>query len=252
LKNGAPSANFVVAPARRIRVLIALDDPSLRVRLTAILHASDYEVEEVGEGETLQDSAQRCVFDLIVLGIKKRGIARVIEACRHVRKLSPGSGIVLVSTRELEGGAGGDRKAEGLEAGADDYITATLESREFLARIRAVLRRIHPIESARRLMRAGDLEVDIDRRHVRQNGKPLHLTRTEFDLLAMMMEKPGTSFTHVQLLRSVWGPDYGSELEYLRAYIRLLRRKIDIDPLKPSHIRTVPGIGYSFQAPFDL
>jgi len=68
----------------------------------------------------------------------------------------------------------------------------------------------------------------------------------------MMMEKPGTSFTHVQLLRSVWGPDYGSELEYLRAYIRLLRRKIDIDPLKPSHIRTVPGIGYSFQAPFDL
>jgi two-component system, OmpR family, KDP operon response regulator KdpE len=222
------------------------------VRLTAVLHASGYEVEEVGEGDTPQDSVQSRDFDLIVLGIKKRGSALVIEACRGMRKLSPGSGIVLVSGRELEGGGGGDRRAEGLEAGADDYITATVESREFLARIRAVLRRVRPAESARRLVRAGDLEIDIDRRHVRQNGKPIHLTRTEFDLLAMMMEKPGTSFSHAQLLRSVWGPDYGSELEYLRAYIRLLRRKIDVDPAQSSHIRTVPGIGYCFQVPFDL
>jgi two-component system KDP operon response regulator KdpE len=102
------------------------------------------------------------------------------------------------------------------------------------------------------LIKTGDLEIDVERRYARQNGTPLHLTRTEFDLLALMVQKPGASFTHAQLLRSVWGPDYGSELEYLRAYIRLLRRKIDVDPARPSYIRTVPGVGYCFQGPSDL
>jgi len=252
LKNGAPSVDFVVAPIRRVRVLIALDDPSLRVRLTPIFRASSYEVEEPAEGKTLQDSVQSRAFDLIVLGIKKWGAAQVIEACRGVRRLSPGSGIVLVSNGDLDEGSGGDRRADGLEAGADDYITAAVESREFLARIRAVVRRIRPVESTSHLIRLGDLEMDIDRRHVRQNGSAIHLTRTEFDLLAVMMQKPGTPLTHAQLLRSVWGPEYGSELEYLRAYIRLLRRKIDADHGKSSYIRTVPGVGYCFQGPLDL
>jgi len=251
LKYAALTANPATAASRRIRVLVALEDPSYRVRLTTVLRARDYDVEEVGEGET-PDSVRRSAFDLIVLGVKKRGIAHVIESCRCVRKLAPGSGIVLISIRDLDDDAGGDRRADGLEAGADDYITAAVESREFIARIRAVLRRIHPAELPRQVMRLGDLEIDIDRRHVRQNNKPMHLTRTEFDLLAMMMQKPGTPFTHVQLLHSVWGPDYGSELEYLRAYIRLLRRKIDVDPARPSYIRTVPGVGYCFQGPLDL
>jgi two-component system KDP operon response regulator KdpE len=232
-------------------VLIALDDPADSMRLTTILHAREYEVKEAGSGETLLDAVQRGAFDHIVLGMKNRGATPVIEACRRARRLSPESGIVLVSSKEKEGGAGGDSRADGLEAGADDYITAAVESREFLARIRAVLRRIRPAESPRQLIRLGDLEIDIDRRHFRRNGRPIHLTRREFDLLAMMMQKPGTSFTHVQLLRSVWGPDYGSELEYLRAYVRLLRRKID-DPAMSSYIRTVPGVGYYFQSPLDL
>ena len=146
----------------------------------------------------------------------------------------------------------GDRRADGLEAGADDYITANVESREFLARIRAVLRRTRRAEPAERIVRVGDLEINLERRSLRQHGTPVHLTRREFDLLALMMQKPGASFTHAQLLRSVWGPDYGSELEYLRAYIRLLRRKIDVDPEKPSCIRTVPGVGYCFQGTLDL
>ena len=158
--------------------------------------------------------------------------------------------------RGLQRGRGGWRRrgyrADGLEAGADDYITATVESREFLARIRAVLRRTRPAGPARRIVRVGELEIDLERRSLRQNGTPIHLTRREFDLLALMMQKPGASFTHAQLLRSVWGPDYGSELEYLRAYVRLLRRKIDVDPEKPSCIRTVPGVGYCFQGTLDL
>ena len=235
-----------------MRVSIAIDDPSYLVRLTPILHAAAYEVEQAGSMETLQGLVQRCPVDLILLGIKKRGAAAAIEACRRLRKLSPGSGIVLIPIEDPDPGAAGDHRADGLEAGADDYVTADVESREFLARIRAVLRRIHLAGSPRQIVRSGDLEMDIDRRHVRQNGSPIHLTRTEFDLLAMMMQRPGTPLTHVQLLRSVWGPDYGSELEYLRAYIRLLRRKIDVDPARPSYIRTVSGVGYCFQSPLDL
>jgi two-component system KDP operon response regulator KdpE len=252
LKHGSTNADPASAPSRRVRVLIAHDDAALRNQLTTILHASDYEVEEVRNGASLQDSVQRGAFDLVLLGIKTRGITQVIERCRRVRSLAPGSGIVFVSSKEQEGGSGPDRRADALEAGADDYITATVESREFLARIRAVLRRIRAAESPKRLVKAGDLEMDIERRYLRQNGKPIHLTRTEFDLLSLIMQKPGTSFTHAQILRSVWGPEYGSELEYLRAYIRLLRRKIDDDPVKPSHIRTVPGVGYCFQAPVDI
>jgi two-component system KDP operon response regulator KdpE len=233
-------------------VLIAIDDPSYRLRLANTLHARNYEVEEVRSGETLQASVRRAAFDLIVLGLRKRATVQVTEICRQVKELSPESGILLISTLDLDDDTAGDRRADGLEAGADDYITAAVESREFLARIQAVLRRIRPADSSRQLMRAGDLEIDIESRYLRRNGKPIHLTRREFDLLALMMQKPGTSLTHVQLLRSVWGPDYGSELEYLRAYIRLLRRKIDVDPGQPSYIRTVPGVGYCFQNPFDL
>ena len=251
LKNGAPAVNSATASSRRIRVLIAHDDSSLRVKLRTILPTSDYEVEEVRQDETLLDSLRRRAFDLVVLGIKTRGIVHVVERCRRVRELSPASGIVLVSNGKLEEGDG-DRRADGLEAGADDYITATVESREFIARIRAVLRRTRPADPAKRIIRVGELEIDLESRFLRQNGTPIHLTRREFDLLALLMQKPGASFTHAQLLRSVWGPDYGSELEYLRAYIRLLRRKIDVDPEKPSCIRTVPGVGYCFQGPLDL
>ena len=252
MKYVASIANAAVASSQRIRVLMALDDTAIRLRINTILHALGYEVEALRKGETLQDSLRRRTFDLILAGSKRRGIPQVIEACRRARELSPECAIVLVSGGEAEDGSAGDHRADGLHAGADDYITAPVESREFLARIVAVLRRTRPAESPQRLMRAGDLELDIVRRYLRLNGKPIHLTRREFDLLSRMMQKPGTPFTHVQLLRSVWGPDYGNELEYLRAYVRMLRRKIDIDPAKGSYIRTVPGVGYSLQDPRDL
>jgi two-component system KDP operon response regulator KdpE len=236
-------------------VLLALDEPSLRISLARILHAREYEVREIGGNEALQDSVRRYAFDLVVLGVKNGNFAQIMEGCRRVRSLSPGTGIVLLSSEHTEedtGGNGGDRRADGLEAGADDYITATVDSRECVARIRAVLRRTRVAETSTGFVKVGDLEIDREGRSLRRNGKAIHLTRREFDLLSLMMQKPGAPFTHAQLLRSVWGPDYGSELEYLRAYIRLLRKKLDVDPEKPSLIRTLPGVGYSFQTMYDL
>ena len=252
MKYFAARANIAIPTSRRIRVLLALDDSSLRIPLARILHAREYEVREIGDSETLQDSVRHSAFDLVVLGVKGGNFARVMEVCRRVRNLSPGMGIVLLSSEDNKEDIGGDRRADGLEAGADDYITATVESREFLARIRSVLRRTRVADAATGFVKVGDLEIDREGRSLRRNGKAIHLTRREFDLLSLMMQKPGAPFTHAQLLRSVWGPDYGSELEYLRAYIRLLRRKIDVDPGTPSFIRTLPGVGYSFQVPYVL
>jgi two-component system KDP operon response regulator KdpE len=252
LKYFAARANVAIATSRRIRVLLALDDSSLRIPLVRILHAREFEVTEIGDGETLQDSVRRCAFDLVIVSVRNGNFARIMEGCRRVRSVSPGTGIVLLSSETTEEDTGGDRRADGLEAGADDYITATVESREFLARIRSVLRRTRVADASTGFVKVGDLEIDREGRSLRRNGKAIHLTRREFDLLSLMMQKPGAPFTHAQLLRSVWGPDYGSELEYLRAYIRLLRKKIDVDPEKPSFIRTLPGVGYSFQATYDL
>ena len=249
MKYFAARANVALATPRRIRVLLALDDSSLGIPLARILHPREYEVKEIEDGETLQDSVRRSAFDLVVLDVRNGNFAQIMDGCRRVRNSSPGTGIVLLSNQE---GDDGDRRADGLEAGADDYITATVESREFLARIRSVLRRTRVAEASTGFVKVGDLEIDREGRSLRRHGKAIHLTRREFDLLSLMMQKPGAPFTHAQLLRSVWGPDYGSELEYLRAYIRLLRRKIDVDPGKPSFIRTLPGVGYSFQAPYDL
>jgi two-component system KDP operon response regulator KdpE len=233
-------------------VLIALNETGLLPRLTNVLRPRNYLLDEADSHRSLQELVQSRAFDLIILQVKKNEFEHAIEACRQIRSSSQRSGIVLVSLGDANDSTGGDRRADGLEAGADDYITAPIESREFLARIQAVLRRIDPADSPGRLMRAGDLEIDIERRYFRRNGEPVHLTRREFDLLSIMMQKPGRSFTHAQLLRSVWGPDYGSELEYLRAYIRLLRKKIDVDPSRPSYIRTLPGVGYCFQSPTDF
>ena len=251
----AARANVAIATSRRIRVLLALDDSSLRIPLVKILPAREYEVKEISDSETLQETVRRGAFDLVVLSVRNGNFARIMEACRRVRTLSPGTGIVLLSNhdgQDNDDSDGGDRRADGLEAGADDYITATVESRECLARIRSVLRRTRVAGASAGFVKVGDLEIDREGRSLRRNGKAIHLTRREFDLLSLMMQKPGAPFTHAQLLRSVWGPDYGSELEYLRAYIRLLRKKIDVDPEKPSFIRTLPGVGYSFQVPVEL
>src|SRR6185369_2025781 len=170
LKHVATAASPAIVPARRIRILIALDDPGLHARLSILLHAGNYAVEEANSRQKVQDSVRNTAFDLIILGVKRHEFEHVIEVCRQVRTSAPRSGIVLVSLGDSSDDAAGDRRADGLEAGADDYITAAVESREFLARIRAVLRRIHLAGSPRQIVRSGDLEMDIDRRHVQQNG----------------------------------------------------------------------------------
>ncbi len=233
--------------SQQTSVLIVDDEASLRKALRSSLTASGYSVEEARNGEEAVSIVQRTPFDMILLDINMPGITG-IEACRRLREISPNVAIVMVTVRELE-----DDKVRALEAGADDYVTKPFRFRELTARLRAVLRRtrVHATTEPPAILEAGNLRLDLERRQLTRGGEMVHLSPTEFELLTFLMKNVGAPLTHVKLLRSVWGPDYGDELEYLRSYIRMLRKKIEDDPGKPQYILTEPSVGYRFRNPSD-
>jgi two-component system KDP operon response regulator KdpE len=231
---------------QRNSVLVVDDESSLRKALSTSLTASGFAVEEARSGEEALGTVQRHPFDLVLLDINMPGISG-IDACRRIRGISPHAGIVMITVRDLE-----DDKVRALEAGADDYVTKPFKLRELTARLRAVLRRTRRQEAPEpEVLQAGNLKIDFQRRLLWRDEEEVHLSPTEFDLLAFMMKNAGAPLTHVKLLRSIWGPEYGGELEYLRSYVRMLRKKIESDPANPEYILTEPWVGYRFHNPSD-
>jgi two-component system KDP operon response regulator KdpE len=227
-------------------VLVVDDESSLRKALRTSLTASGFAVEEARSGEEALGTVQQHQFDLVLLDVSMPGM-NGIDACRRIRGISPQAGIVMVTVRDQE-----DDKVRALEAGADDYVTKPFKLRELTARLRAVLRRTRMSDAPELVvLRAGNLELDLHERILRRNGEEIHLSPKEFDLLAFMMKHTGAPLTHVKLLRSVWGIEYGNELEYLRSYVRMLRKKIEADPAAPEYIVTEPWLGYRFRDPSD-
>jgi len=229
-----------------ISVLVVDDEFVLRKALRTSLTASGFTVEEARNGEEALGAVRQQPFDLVLLDINMPGIGG-IEACRKIRDLAPQTGIVMITVRDAE-----NDKVTALEAGADDYITKPFRLRELVARLRAVLRRIHPEEAPEAsVLKAGNLEIDLTRHLLRRCGEPIHLSPREFELLAFLMRNQGIPLTHAKLLRSIWGVEYGNELEYLRSYVKMLRKKIEDDPSKPEYILTEPWVGYRFRNPSD-
>jgi two-component system, OmpR family, KDP operon response regulator KdpE len=227
-------------------VLVVDDEPSLRKVLRSSLTASGFAVQEARNGDEALGTVRRHPFDLVLLDINMPGI-NGIDACRRIRGMSPHSGIVMVTVRDFE-----DDKVRALEAGADDYVTKPFKLRELTARLRALLRRTRgQAEPRPEVLDAGDLKIDFQKRLLWRGGEEVHLSPTEFELLAFMMKNAGAPLTHVKILRSIWGPEYGGEFEYLRTYVRMLRKKIEIDPAKPEYILTEPWVGYRFRNPSD-
>jgi len=227
---------------RKFNVLVVDDEAPLRAVLQTSLSARGFAVEEASSAEQALEILSQRAFDIVLLDINMPGMGG-LEACRRIRTAMPQIAIVMVTVRDAESDI-----VRALTAGADDYITKPFRFGELVARLRAVLRRTDT-GSAPATVQAGNLEIDFERRLLRRAGEAVHLTPTEFDLLALLARNQGTLVTHAKLLSAVWGPEYRDELEYLRSYVRTLRKKIEDDPSRPKYILTEPWLGYRFNNP---
>jgi len=235
-----------MTPVESSSILVVDDEPSLRKVIRASLASSGFTVEEAGTGADAVGLLQRRGFDLVLLDINMPGL-NGLEACRKIRSIAPHTGIIMVTVRDAE-----EDKVRALEAGADDYVTKPFRFRELVARIGAVLRRTRQYSLGEHgHLEAGELRVDFRRRKLWKRAEEIHLSPKEFDLLAFLMKNQGAPMTHAKLLAAVWGPEYGRELEYLRSYVRILRKKIEDDPAQPFYLMTEPWVGYRFNNPAD-
>ena len=232
--------------SRPLHVLVVDDEPALRKVFRTSLVASGFVIEEARSGEEAVDILPQHPFDLVLLDINMPGIGGV-EACREIRALAPKIGILMVTVRDAE-----NDMVRALEAGADDYVTKPVRFRELVARMRAVVRRLDAAGATEPVViRVAALEMDLESHCLRKAGDLIHLTPTEFELLALLMRHRGMPVTHAKLLRAIWGPEYGTELDYLRTYVRTLRKKIEDDPARPKYVLTEPWVGYRFCDPSD-
>jgi two-component system, OmpR family, KDP operon response regulator KdpE len=227
-------------------VLIVDDDPTFRKGLAASLKTSGYAVDLARNGEEALAYIRERPVGVVLLDINMAGMSG-LEACHRIRALAPQSGIVMLTVRDAE-----NDKVQALEAGADDYITKPFRLRELIARLRAVLRRTG-VDAAPHtpVLQIGQLELRLEHRMLRKAGKEIHLSPKEFELLTFLMQHKDVPVTRARLLRAVWGPEYGDEPDYLRSYVKALRKKIEDDPAQPEYIVTEPWVGYRFRDPSD-
>jgi two-component system alkaline phosphatase synthesis response regulator PhoP len=177
--------------------------------------------------------------DLIVLDLNLPGMDG-LDVCRALRRESDVPIIMLTARIEET-----DRLI-GLELGADDYITKPFSPRELVARVRAVLRRVQGGVHQPGLIRAGELEIDLNGHRVTRGGEPINLTRTEFNLLAILAQHPGQTFNRAQLLDRLHGVAHEGFDRSVDAHVKNLRRKLEVDPVEPRYVLTVYGVGYKF------
>jgi two-component system KDP operon response regulator KdpE len=221
-------------------VLVVDDEPQILRALRTSLRAAGYAVETADGVESALAVAALNPPEAVILDLVLPD-GTGTDVCRELRKWSSAPVIVLSAVGD-EG-----EKVAALDAGADDYVTKPVGIDELLARLRAVLRRVVP--SGEPVITVGDLEVDLEKREVSLEGRPVHLTPHQFDLLRVLARNVGKLMTHRMLLQEVWGPTYGSESNLLRVHVAQLRRRIEPDPGHPRYLLTEAGAGYRLVDP---
>src|SRR5438094_7308692 len=224
------------------RILIVDDDPQIRRVLRMALVAQGYEILDARNGEEALEKLRDEKTDLIILDVNMPGMSG-LETCRSIRSTSD-IRIIMLTVRDAEAD-----KVEALDAGADDYMTKPFGSPELLARIRAALRRLPQTTNELQVVRFDVVEINFTTRRVVAGNREVRLTPKEFDLLQYMVAHPNVPIPHTRLLQSVWGPDYGDEVEYLRVFINQLRKKIEKNPSSPKYLLTEPWVGYRLHLP---
>lgn len=233
--------NTETVSASQGTILLVDDDSSLRRALRVTLSGLGFTIVEAARGEEALSLVRVTRLDAVLLDVDIPGMGGV-EACRSMRRASARLPILMLTAMDGE-----DDKVVALDAGADDYITKPFRLRELTARLRSAVRRGHVKDNERVApICHGQLELDFIKYRVRKRGLSIRLTPKEFEMLHYLMIHAGESIPHAQLLKSVWGPEYGGEVEYLRTYIGQLRKKIEDDPLNPKYLLTVPYVGYRF------
>lgn len=221
------------------RILVVDDEPQIRRIMRTTLTSAGYEVEDAKTGEEALEKLRDYRPDLVLLDINMPGMGG-LAACKAIRA-DPNVAIVMLTVHNTEAA-----KVEALDAGADDFVTKPFSTPELLARIRAVLRRAPVSQSSPSRLRIGTLTIDFAARTVAQGATAAHLTPKELDLLRYLTQHANEAVPHRELLQAVWGPDYGDQVDYLRAFIKSLRKKIEPNPESPQYITTEPWVGYRF------
>ncbi|MCT9008210.1 response regulator transcription factor [Streptomyces rhizosphaerihabitans] len=225
------------AYAARTRILVVDDDPTVAEVVSGYLDRAGYLVDRVADGPAALARAAAHRPDLVVLDLMLPGMDG-LEVCRRLRGQGPVP-VIMLTARGDE-----DDRILGLEVGADDYVTKPFSPRELVLRVESVLRRTRPVAAARPLSAAG-LTIDPSARRATKNGIELALTLREFDLLAFFLRHPGRAYAREDLMREVWGWDFG-DLSTVTVHVRRLRGKVEDDPARPRLIQTVWGVGYRF------
>jgi len=226
------------------KVLIVEDDPNISELIQIHLNDLGYQIQVRNNGRLGFEEANSNIFDLIILDImlpEMDGIA----ICQRLRALDNYTPILMITAKSEE-----IDKVIGLESGADDYITKPFKIREFIARVKAIMRRQDQFallaEKDIKQMRFNSLEIDEKKRKVILNQKRLELTPKEFDLLLLMARNPGRSYSRGELLELIWGYDFSGYEHTVNAHINRLRAKVEQDPNNPTFILTTWGVGYRF------
>lgn len=223
-----------------LRILVVDDEPTLVSFLVPVLERHGFTAESVPDGESALVAVAERAPDLVVLDVGLPGLDG-LEVCRRLRRGPAYLPVILLTGL----GSRADELA-GFAALADDYVVKPLTPDTLVARIQAVLRRTHGGDPARRLVRFGANELDLAAAEVRRDGQPVPLTRKELALLVFLVEHPGQTFGHSQLLSQVWGVDFAGSTATVVQHMHRLRAALEADPSRPRHLLTRPGIGYRF------
>ena len=229
------------AAGDKIPILVVDDEPPIRRLLRISLAVHGYRVLEAGSGAEATALIGSEKPDAVILDLGLPDIDGV-EVLRRVRASGSKTPIVVLSARGDERG-----KVQAFELGADDYITKPFGMGELVARVRAAMRHRIQAQGGEALFKSGTLTVDLVRRIVTVRGEEINLSPKEYEILRLLVLHAGMVLTHNFLMQEVWGPNY--DVQYLRIYIRLLRRKIEPDPEHPVHIITETRVGYRLHVP---
>ncbi len=232
------------------RVLVIEDDRDISRLLSLHLGDEGYSVTVASDGQAGLREALAKPFDIIILDLILPGMDG-LEVCRRIRSRPDYTPVLMLTAKSTE-----VDRIVGLEMGADDYLVKPFNVRELLARVKALFRRVEAIREReatgpKKVIRAGDLTIDSERREVTVRGKPVHLTAREFTLLTEFARHPGRVYTRAQLLDKVWGYSYQGYEHTVNSHINRLREKIERNPAAPGYILTVRGVGYKFAEPED-